>query len=271
MMMHRKKILSAFLSICAAVMLTAPVSAESASVDDVFQALENAGMPDAFIQDTRNLYQTAPHDENGMELNGQYRSYDEWVAIINQDGAVTIMSAIADAFGIPAEELLEHYNMQTQPPESGQDTPVTTTEFVPSVEPEQPFADMTLDEKRAYIAGLPEDERAAFLANLTPEERNSILKQLEPEKKEQIVGGLIEIGQEMGLNVTVENIDDLRFNVRDENGTLIDAAGFGLTVDPTGWNTTVPVLAGSGMILLSLGGLMLLYRMTGKQEDTQHG
>jgi hypothetical protein len=42
-------------------------------------------------------------------------------------------------------------------------------------------------------------------------------------------------------------------------------------VDATGWNTTVPVLAGSGMILLSVGGLLLLTRRTGKQEDEQHG
>lgn len=264
----RKRIAAALLSICAAAaLLTAPVSAAKATAEDVFQALENAGLPDAFIQDTRNLYQTSPHDENGMEMNGQYRSYDEWVTIINQDGAMTIMAAIADAFCIPVEDMLAHYNMQTQPPESGQDAPAATTEFVPSVEPEQPFADMTLDEKRAYVASLPENERAAFLANLSPDDRASIMKQLDPEKKEEIVGGLIEIGKEMGWNVTVEDADALRFNVRDKDGTLIDSAGFGLTVDPTGWDTTVPVLAGSGMVLMAIGGLLILIHMTGKQED----
>ena len=91
------------------------------------------------------------------------------------------------------------------------------------------------------------------------------------EQKKEIAGGLVELGQEMGMNLSVEDVDTFRFQVRDKNGRLIDSATLGTTVDPTGWNTTVPVLGGSAMILLALGGFAVMLRRTGRQEDQSNG
>ena len=54
------------------------------------------------------------------------------------------------------------------------------------------------------------------------------------------------------MQVTVDSISEseVRFSVRDRDGRLIDASGVGLTVDPTGWDMTVPVLGG-GMVTLT--------------------
>ncbi len=41
---------------------------------------------------------------------------------------------------------------------------------------------------------------------------------------------------------------------------MIDVSSVGTSVDDTGWNTTVPVLGGSAMILGAVGGLILLTR-----------
>ena len=130
---------------------------------------------------------------------------------------------------------------------------------------------VSIEEKRAYLDSLSEEERAEFLVHLTPEERSSLIRQLEPEQKKEIAGGLVELGQEMGMNLSVEDVDSLRFQVRDKNGRLIDSATLGTTVDPTGWNTTVPVLGGSAMILLALGGFAVMLRRTGRQEDQSNG
>lgn len=248
--------------LASAALLTAPVSAEHATADDVFDTMREVGLPDGYIQMVHNNFERDEknHDENGMTMNGKYRSYDEWITIIREKGAVHIYEATANTMGIDVETLI----LMCGEPEALED-------YVPSVTPEKPFAEMTLEEKRAFVDSLPEEERAKFIASLSPEERNSILKQLEPEQKEEIVGGLIELGEEMGMHISVDDADAFRFSVRDDSGRLIDATGFGLSVDATGWDTTVPVLAGSGMILLSVGGLLLLTRRTGKQEDKQHG
>lgn len=248
--------------LASAALLTAPVSAENATADDVFAAMREIGLPDGYIQavHTKFLSQPDQHDENGMTMNGTYRSYDEWINVIREEGALKIYEASANAMGVDVETLILMFG-----------EPEKIENYVPSVTPEKPFAEMTLEEKRAYVDSLPEEERALFLASLTPEERNSILKQLDPEQKEQVAGGLIELGEELGMHISVDDVDEFRFSVRDDSGRLIGSAGFGLSVDATGWNTTVPVLAGSGMILLSVGGLLLLTRRTGKQEDEQHG
>lgn len=250
------------LTLCAAAAsLAVPVSA-AATIEDVWQAMSEAGMPEAFILDTRNQYPNSVHDDKGMEMNGVYRTYEEWVTLIHENGAMYVWSVIAEEMCVPVEALIEHYNQKSDP--SHQDDPP----YEPSVKPEKPFAEMTLEEKRAYVASLPEEERAAFLANLSPEERNSILKQLDPDKKQDVVQGVVDLGKQMGMTVTVDDADSFRFSVRDRNGNLVDSASFGLTVDPTGWNTTAPVLAASGMILLSLGGMLYLIR---KQEETGNG
>lgn len=244
----KRHIISAGLSILAAAMLlTVPVSA--ATEEDVFAAMAEAGLSEAFIQDARNRFRNEPHDETGMTINGQYRTYEEWAQYIRENGGAAIYQLIADAMGVDVEVLALIYG-EIQVPE----------DYVPSVEQEKPFAEMTLEEKRAYVDSLPEEERAVFLASLSPEERNSILKQLDPELKQEAAGALIELGEEMGMNIAVEDVDELRFSVRDDEGNLIDSAGFGLTVDPTGWDTTVPVLLGAAMILTASGGILWMIR-----------
>ena len=72
----------------------------------------------------------------------------------------------------------------------------------------------------------------------------------------------------MGMNITVDDAENYRFSVRDGEGRLIDTAGFGLTVDATGWDTTVPVLTGAAMVLTALGGLLLIGHRCKKEEMT---
>lgn len=246
---------------CAVMLLTG--TAAAADAEDVFRAMAEAGMPASFIQDTRNQFHTQPHDENGMEMNGEYRSYDEWVALIRENGAQYVWAVIAEEMLVPVEDIVAYYEKKNVEQPAG-----TEPEPAPASEPR--FAEMTLEEKRAYVASLPETERAAFLAGLTPEERNALLRQLSTDKKQEVLEGLAELGREMGMNVTVDDADAYRFSVRDGEGRLIDAAGFGLTVDATGWDTTVPVLTGTAMLLTAVCGL-LMTAFRCKKEEQENG
>lgn len=257
--MKLRGILSAAAVLLASAALS--ITAGAATVEDVYAAMAEAGMPASFIQDVKNQFPHTVHDENGMEMNGEYRSYGEWVTVIRENGAKYVWGTIADEMGVSAEDIMQYYENK-QADEPGEP-------YAPTVEPEKPFAQMTLEEKRAYVDALPESERAEFLANLTPEERTSILKQLDPEQKQNVISGMVELGQQMGMTVTVDDTESFKFSIRDQSGTLIDATSFSLSVDPTGWNTTVPVLLSTGMIALGAGGLILLtFR---KKEENSNG
>lgn len=262
-MRHGKRIAAGLLAAAAAsVLLTAPVFAEG-SPEDVYQAMEDICMPAGMIQDMRNNFMNAEHDENGMVMNNEYHTYTEWAALIRQKGTEYVWSVIAAEYGISPEDMAKYRKKQ----EAGEQD---TEPFAPSVRPDKPFAEMTAEEKHAYIDSLPEEERAQFLASLTPEERKSLIRQLDPEQQQEIAAGMAEAAQELGMQVTVDSISEgeVRFSVRDRDGRLIDASGVGLTVDPTGWDMTVPVLGGGLVTLTALGGLCLLGIRSRKQEAT---
>lgn len=254
------RFVSAAAALCSAVLLLNGAAA-AASEEDVFRAMAEAGLPASFIQDTRNQFHTQPHDENGMEMNGIYRSYDEWVTLIRENGAQYVWGVIAEEMLVPAEDIIAYYERKAS-------TSPAAEEPVSEPAPAPGFAEMTLEEKREYVASLPESERAAFLADMTAEERTSLLKQLSTDKKHEVLEGMAELGREMGMNITVDDAENYRFSVRDSEGRLIDTAGFGLTVDATGWDTTVPVLSGAAMVLTALGGLLMIGHRCKKEEMT---
>ena len=49
--------------------------------------------------------------------------------------------------------------------------------------------------------------------------------------------------------------DAIAISARDKDGNLVDVTTFGNTVEETGIPYTVPVLIGSGAILLAAGGI----------------
>lgn len=266
-----KRLITAVLA--AAACFAFPLHASAADAEDVFQAMRDVGCTESMITDVRTQYESQTHDDYGMEMGGEYHTFDEWVVLVREGGIEYVLSVIYKEFGVDPETLRRRYNLQTTtaPAENGESgTTVTTTTYVPSVEPEKPFVQMTLDEMKAYVNSLPEEERAEFLFNLTPEQRRSILRQLPVERKAEVAEGMAEFGRTIGLNVTVDSADEdgVKLSVRDEDGKLIDSTSLGLTVDPTGWDTTLPVLGGAGMVLAACGGLYLIGR---RQKEEQNG
>lgn len=216
--------------------------------------MEEACCTEGMIQSARNQYHNSPQDGKGMMIGTTYNTFDGWVAQIRENGADFMNDVFAAQFGVDPDAL----------------TPsADAAAFVPSVQPEIPFSQMTLEEMRAYTDSLPDDERAAFLANLTPEERRSILRQLPTEQQADIAADMAEFGNSIGLNVTVDSADEegVKLSVRNAEGKLIDSTSLGLTVDPTGWDTTIPVLGGAGMMLTACGGLYLISRKQKEEYD----
>ncbi len=246
----------------AALLCSGAPAVHAETVADVYQAMRDVGTTEAMIRDAQTQYENAVHDENGMELGGTYRTYGEWVSLIHENGVKYVVSVIAEEFLIDPQDIIDYYEI-TLPAEG--DEPVHT----PSVQPEKPFAEMTLDEKKAYIAELPYEERVAFVASLSPAERKSIYQQLEPDKKADIAAGMADFGTEIGLQVSVGDTSggNVEITVHDHNGNLIDVTPIGLRTDATGWDLTLPVLLSAAACLLALGGIFAV-ALCGRQNET---
>lgn len=234
-----------------------PLHTAAATVEDVYDAMRRIGLPESMIQEAKLQYQNTPHDDAGMTINDNYFTYDVWADMVElyED---EIWDEVGNQFGVSKEAI--------------KDAAQNETPVQPSVAPEKPFASMTLEEKQAYIASLPENERAAFLAGMTTAERNSILKQMPAQSQANIADGFISLGEQLGMHVSVDQLDSngINYSVRNSEGTLIDVSSVGTSVDDTGWNLTLPVLTSSGMILLSVCGLAAV-GMGRKRKDVCNG
>ncbi|MBQ8920763.1 MAG: hypothetical protein IJ060_01200 [Oscillospiraceae bacterium] len=247
----------------AAVLLCAgTLHAHAETVEDVYQAMRDVGTTEAMIRDAKTQYENAVHDEAGMALGGTYRTYGEWVTLIHENGVKYVVSVIAEEFLIDPQDIIDYYEI-TLPAEGGEPA------YEPSVQPEKPFSEMTLEEKKAYIGQLPYEERVAFIATLSPADRKSIYNQLEPEKKADVAAGMADFGTDIGLHVSVGDTSggNVEITVHDSDGRLIDVTSLGLSADATGWNLTVPLLLSAAACLLALGGILMI-ALCGRQKDT---
>ncbi len=282
-MKHTRKKLTAGISAAAAVLLCGaamPFAASAESVEDVYEAMRRIGLPESMVQEAKIQYQNTEHDDEGMTINETYLTYDVWADMVElyEDD---IRNEVGKQFGVSGEAIKEAAEAERsqQPAETlpasessaspAETAPAKTEKPAVSVEPPKPFVNMTLDEKKDYVASLPETERAGFIAGLSTSERNSVIKQMSADSQANIASGFIQLGEQFGMHISVDQLDGsgINYSVRNGDGTLIDVSSVGTTVDDTGWNTTVPVLAGSAMILSAAGGLILLTRRQRKEEQ----
>ena len=282
-MKHTTKKLTAGISAVAAVLLCGaamPFAASAESVEDVYEAMRRIGLPESMVQEAKIQYQNTEHDDEGMTINETYLTYDVWADMVElyEDD---IRNEVGKQFGVSGDEIKKaaeaersQQPAETQPASENsaapaETAPAKTEKPAVSVEPPKPFVNMTLDEKKDYVASLPETERAGFIAGLSTSERNSVIKQMSADSQANIASGFIQLGEQFGMHISVDQLDGsgINYSVRNGDGTLIDVSSVGTTVDDTGWNTTVPVLAGSAMILGAAGGLILLTRRQRKEEQ----
>ncbi len=266
----KKRVISCAAAAAGMLCAAMPMHASASSIEDVYDAMRRIGFTESMILEAKNQYETTEHDDEGMKINDNYYTYDIWadfVEVYEDD----IWQKVANKFGVSVEEVKKI--MAEKDAASDTDTQTAQEQPADFPEPPKPFINMTLEEKQEYVASLPESDRAAFLANLSVSERNSIIKQMSVEDQADLASGFISLGEQLGMHISLDQLDGngIHYSVRNEDGTLIDVSTVGTTVDDTGWNTTVPVLLGTGMILFAAGGLLMLGKPVRKQEEQQNG
>ncbi len=260
-----------------AVLLTCrtPLKAFAAgSVEDVYAAMRDIGMSEAMVQQAKNQYQTTPHDDQGMEINGHYATYDIWAeyVYIYEEQIWEVIDEqflnVTETSASDAPTATVTTTTTTAAAVSGETTAETSV-TTRSAEERKEFINMTLDEKKAYVNSLPEDERQAFLRSLSASERNSIIKQLDTDSQAEIAQGFVDLSRQLGMNITVDSIGSggIDYSVRDSDGTIIDVSSIGTQIDDTGWNTTLPLLLSCGAILAAIAGLIFNAARSKKTEE----
>lgn len=263
-----KKLLlnTAAVSVCG-ICLTA-FNSHAASIDDVASVARSLGFPESYIQQGYNQYYENPDKYTPEVLDSAISQLYGYEAQLKQQLGITGGGESEPATEAPAATeaptVLTTAN-STQPSQETVTTTAAAEESSNSVsdKPEtKEFINMTLEEKRAYIATLSPKEQQAFFNTLSPEELKSIVKQLPSDDKLDVVDSFVKAGDAMGIKVTVDDIkgNDIKMSMRNENGELIDVASVGVAVENTGHNYTKLYSISAAMILAAFGSLCLVIR-----------
>lgn len=262
-----KKLLSsaAAVSVCG-ICLTA-FNSHAASIDDVASVARSLGFPESYIQQGYNQYYENPDKYTPEVLDSaisQLYGYEEQLKEqlgISGGNVPTTAPAATEA---PTEFSGTNSTQPSQETTTATAANETTSNNISvSDRPDKKdFINMTLEEKRAYIATLSPEEQQAFFSTLSPEELKSIVKQLPSNDKLDVVDSFVKAGDAMGIKVTVDDINgnDIKMSMRNENGELIDVASVGVVVENTGHNYTKLYSISAAMILSAFGGLGLVIK-----------
>lgn len=131
------------------------------------------------------------------------------------------------------------------------------------------FAAMSLDEKRAYIAGLTPEQKDAFLSNMSPEDYKSLLKQLPIDNKADIIEDMADITSQLGLTLSVDGLtdDNLVLSMKDEDGKLVALSAASDTVAATGYDRRGILSLAAALAAVGIGGTAIAVKKSfGKKE-----
>lgn len=289
--MKRNSIRKAFAAICSGILLAIPaagsLTASAATVEDVIAAAYAVGIPEQYIQEGIYMYGGGNFSSEQCDAAvAQIYSYQGRVDDllyeyfgVEKPAATTTPAQTQPSQGGTAAPNTPSTPEQDTPSSnapagnaSGQDTPAQTPDIeLPVNDTGKTFAEMTLDEKIAYVNQIPAEDRAAFLTNLTTEERNSFIKQLSMDDKAEVMNAFLSVGNTIGLNFTVDEMtnESIVISARDQDGKLVDVSSMGITIENTGKSYTEPITIAALLAAGGISGISALLFFTGKKRHCE--
>lgn len=124
------------------------------------------------------------------------------------------------------------------------------------------FIQMSMEEKKNYVASLSEESKKTFMDTLSTAERNSILKQLPADEKAALIQKYVDTAKDMGLNVAVDTIADnnVSMTIRNNEGQIVGKTGVGIIIDETGISHTAQLMTAFLAALTAVFGFAMIYR-----------
>lgn len=249
------------------------INAGAATIDDVAATARRLGFPESVIQQGYNQYYEDPELYTSDVLD------DAISYLYTYEKDLKAQLGIVDAPSEPETsqpEVNEPTTSETNKP--GQEKPSepqSTTSGSAAISPEIPnkpsddeFTNMTLDEKRDYIASLTPQQQQQFFNSLSADALKSIVKQLPTDDKAGVANSFVKAGEAMGIKVTVDKISDdgISMSMRNNNGELIDVASVGVIVENTGYDYRGIFALSASLILAAAGALWMVIRKCFRRE-----
>ena len=237
------------------------LSASATTVDDVAAVARSYGYSEDDIQAGYNAYYANPEAYPSETL-------DVAIAKLNEAGnqIITTGPQVTD---VPTTTTVAQNADKETTPAKENDITVTANDGSTFTRiSKEEFINKSYDEKMAYIRSFTPEQQQAIIDNLSPEEYRSLMKQSPAEQKLQVVSKLSEAVEELGLNITVDEISDdsLTIAMRNSDGELVNVSTAGTTVEDTGYDRRGILAIAAAIIAVAIGAMFLLIRRMGSEE-----
>ncbi|WP_028520530.1 hypothetical protein [Ruminococcus flavefaciens] len=238
-------------------MLKFSMSAYATTADDVAAVARSYGYSEEDIQAGYNEYYSHPEDYPSERL-------DKAIAKLHEAGGqiITTGPQVPNNTVTTTVKAADPVDTPSDTPQNGGITLTASDGSTFTRISKEEFIKLSYDEKMAYVRSFTPAQQQAIIDNLSPEEYRSLMKQTPSQQKLQIVGTLSEAAEEMGLNVTVDEISDdsLTLAMRNNRGELVNVSTAGASVEDTGYDRR-GILAVAGILIgLSVSAVFLLMR-----------
>ncbi len=255
------------ISLCAV-----PITSYGATPEEAEAAARACGMSEEMIQYFWNEYYTNPEKYTPEVI-------DQMIAELY---ATKNMVAPTVPYNPDAQVPIDTTSAVTVP--ENPDTPTTVTDtpvsdgsitltmpdgsVITRISKEQ-FIALSYEEKMTYLSTFTEEQQAVIISNLSPEEYKSMLKQLPMEDKLNVVDSLADVGESMGLNVSVDEIsnDNLSYSMKNDSGEIVAVASVRETVENTGYDRRGIFAVAGAFVMTGIVGLFMLVKNCLKAEN----
>ncbi len=238
----------------AAGMLTFSMSAYATTADDVAAVARSYGYSEEDIQAGYNEYYSHPEDYPSERL-------DKAIAKLHEAGSQIITTG-PQVPNNTVTTTVQAVEPEPETPQSGGITLTASDGTTFTRISKEEFIKLSYDEKMAYVSSFTPAQQQAIIDNLSPEEYRSLMKQTPSQQKLQIVGTLSEAAEEIGLNVTVDEItdDSLTLAMRNDRGELVNVSTAGASVEDTGYDRRGLIAIAGILLSLGISAAVLLMR-----------
>ncbi|MDO5560577.1 MAG: hypothetical protein Q4F95_13435 [Oscillospiraceae bacterium] len=238
-----------------------PLKVSAATKDDVISATMGTNLPKETIQQGINYLNT-------KEFTSE--QYDQMLAEIQkytQDQDKNIQDELENK-NPPAEDSSSSAGQDSTAEQGG----TTDSSSAGSGDSSQ-SSDSIVSEKVDDFMNMTQAEKEEYINNLTPQQKNEIIKNMDKDKQMEIVNGIISVGEQFGMHITVDDFQDntLTYSVRDSEGKVVDISSVGVIVDDTGLDYSKLILGSAAVILLSCGAVAAFAYVMGHRKENFGG
>ncbi len=254
---------------CAAV----PLASNAATPEEAEAVARAYGYPESYIQQAWGEYYESPelYDEDYIDgVIKKIKDTGNYIASeVPYDPNVEIPALTTTTTAVNPDTATTPDNGET-PQQNGGDTQEsdditltmpdgTTFTRISAAR----FIALSYEDKQRYLGTFTPEQQKVIIANFTPEEYKSMMKQLPTDKKLQVIDGMSDITDDLGMTITVDDINDdsMKLSMKNSEGELVAVSQSGAaSIENTGYDRRMFYGSIAAIITAALAGLAVLVK-----------